>query len=188
MPWFPARTSPLWLLIAPRWSYERPRVEAMKGVKATEQENYVENKRSYSCFKTFSQLGLGVFNQLSFFFFFYCRFSFLPNTCRGKEKIKKREKNTFSCQSVACKAMKSTLREMSTCHKKKEKGLCASYMPKNLPRPFPAGTSPMKLAFLPIRLCILTEICDFYALPCSTGQEIQVWDLSPSCRGTHGGV
>lgn len=86
--------------------YRRPGMETVKGVNATEQKNYEENKGSYSCFKTFSQLRLRAFNQL-FFFFLYCRFFFLPNICRGKKKLKKREKNTFRCQSVACKAMKS---------------------------------------------------------------------------------
>lgn len=90
--WFLARTSPLWLLIAPRWSYERPRVEAMKGVKATEQENYVENKGSYSCFKTFSQLGLGVFNQLSFFFFLLQVLLSAKHLQRERENKEKREK------------------------------------------------------------------------------------------------
>lgn len=58
----------------------------MKGVKATEQENYVENKGSYSCFKTFSQLGLGVFNQLSFFFFFIAGSPFCQTFAEGKRK------------------------------------------------------------------------------------------------------
>lgn len=72
-----------------------------KGVNATPRKNYVENKGSYSCFKTFSQLELRAFNQLPFFFFvfseffsplFYCRFSFLPNICRGGKKLKQRER------------------------------------------------------------------------------------------------
>lgn len=65
----------------------------MKGVKATEQENYVENKGSYSCFKTFSQLGLGVFNQLSFFFFFLLQVLLsAKHLQRERENKEKREK------------------------------------------------------------------------------------------------
>lgn len=40
---------------------------AVKGMNATQHKNYVENKGSYSCFKTFSQLELTAFNQLLFF-------------------------------------------------------------------------------------------------------------------------
>lgn len=69
---------------------------AVKDVSATQLKNYVENKGSYSCFKTFSQLELRAFNQLPFpplfFLFFYCRFSFLPNICRGGKKLKQRER------------------------------------------------------------------------------------------------
>lgn len=46
----------------------------VKGVNATQHKNYVENKGSYSCFKTFSQLELRAFNQLPFFLLFFVFF------------------------------------------------------------------------------------------------------------------
>jgi len=45
----------------------QPHVEAVKGGNAMEQENYVQNKGSYSCSKAFSQLGLRAVSQLIFF-------------------------------------------------------------------------------------------------------------------------
>lgn len=43
----------------------------VEGVNAAQRKNYVENKGSYSCFKTFSQLELRAFNQFPFFVFFF---------------------------------------------------------------------------------------------------------------------
>lgn len=112
----------------------------VKGANATQHKNYVENKGSYSCFKTFSQLELRAFNQLPFFLlffrFFFFRFSFLPNICRGGKKLKQRERerNSFSCQSVACKAMKNTLRETSMYYRK-GKGVHASSLLKSFKVP-----------------------------------------------------
>lgn len=78
-------------LIAHRQSYRQPRAGTVKGVNATERKNYVENKGSYSCFKTFSQLGLRAFNQLFFFFLLQVLLS-AKHLQREKETKEKREK------------------------------------------------------------------------------------------------
>lgn len=110
----------------------------VKGVNATQHKNYVENKGSYSCFKTFSQLELTAFNQLlffpSFFLFFIAGSPFCQTFAEGKETKVKREKNSFSCQSVACKAMKNTLRETSMYYRK-GKGVHASSLLKSFQVP-----------------------------------------------------
>lgn len=135
MQWFLAharKTLPQ-LLIAQQQSYRRPHAETVKGVNATERKNYVENKGSYSCFKTFSQLGLRAFNQL----FFLLQVLLSAKHLQREKETKEKRENSFSCQSVACKAMKSTLREMSMYYKK-GKGFRASSMLKSLFRPLPS--------------------------------------------------